>query len=137
VPRPRKLDRINGTIEENADYCDISIVHAETVRQARESLPSNDVVGDMTALFAALGDPTRLRILAALTSDEMCVCDLAATLGMKQSAVSHQLRILRKLGLTKSRRDGRMVYYSLDDEHVSMLYDQAFEHVRHQTEHRA
>jgi ArsR family transcriptional regulator, lead/cadmium/zinc/bismuth-responsive transcriptional repressor len=137
MPRPRKLDRINGVIDDGADLCDVSIVHADAVRQVREQLPSNDVVADMTALFAALGDPTRLRIVAALASEEMCVCDLAATLGMKQSAVSHQLRTLRQLGLAKSRREGRMVYYSLDDEHVSTLYDQALEHVRHQSEQRS
>jgi ArsR family transcriptional regulator, lead/cadmium/zinc/bismuth-responsive transcriptional repressor len=137
MARPRKIDRINGTIDEHHEQCDISIVHAEAVRTARENLPSNDTVADMTAVFAALGDPTRLRIIAALASEEMCVCDLAATLGMKQSAVSHQLRMLRNLGLAKSRRDGRMVYYSLDDEHVSTLYDQALEHVRHRTEQRS
>lgn len=133
MPRPRKLDRINSVIDGRDDHCDEQIVHADAVLRAKENLPENNVVAGMTNVFAALGDPTRLRIVAALAHEELCVCDLAATLGMKQSAVSHQLRTLRTLGLTKFRREGRLVYYSLDDEHVSTLFEQAYEHVSHQT----
>jgi ArsR family transcriptional regulator, lead/cadmium/zinc/bismuth-responsive transcriptional repressor len=134
MPRPNKLDRIHGTAEESDDHCDIQLVHPEAVHQAQTNLPASDIVADMTSLFAALGDPTRLRIVAALAEVELCVCDLAATLGLNQSAISHQLRSLRKLGIVRTRRDGRLVYYNLDDEHVSALFSQAHEHVRHQTD---
>lgn len=137
MARPRKLDRIQGLIEDDLSICGDQIVHAEAVRQTRAKLPDAGVVGDMTAVFAALGDPTRLRIVAALANHELCVCDLAASLGMRQSGVSHQLRVLRKLGLVKPRREGRLVYYSLDDEHVSILFNQALEHVSHQAEGEA
>ena len=80
-----------------------------------------------------MGDPTRLRLVAALAGRELCVCDLAATVGLSESAVSHQLRLLRARGLVRSRRDGRLVYYALDDDHVAALYAIALEHVAHQT----
>jgi ArsR family transcriptional regulator len=111
--------------------CDEQIVHVDAVRGARAHLPDPDRIAAMSALFGALGDPTRLRVVAALASQELCVCDLAATLGMSPSSVSHQLRALRALGLVASRRDGRLVYYALDDAHVSSLFDQALEHVNH------
>ena len=81
------------------------------------------------ALFAALGDPTRLRLLAALQAGPLCTCDLAATLGVTESAVSHRLRGLRALRLVASERDGKMVYHRLDDEHVAALLSVADEHV--------
>ena len=84
---------------------------------------------DARALFAALGDPTRLRLLAALQAGPLCTCDLAATLGVTESAVSHQLRGLRALRLVASDRDGRVVYHRLDDDHVAALLDVAAEHV--------
>lgn len=88
----------------------------------------------MSDLFGAVADPTRLRIVAALAARELCVGDLAATLAMSQSAVSHQLRVLRDRGLVRARRDGRLSYYALDDEHVAGLFGQALDHVRHRTE---
>jgi DNA-binding transcriptional ArsR family regulator len=80
-------------------------------------------------LFAAMGDPTRVKLIYALAERELCVCDLAAVLGLSVSAVSHQLRVLRGLRLVKYRREGRLAYYSLDDHHVSMLLRQGLEHV--------
>ncbi|MEA2523961.1 MAG: ArsR family transcriptional regulator, lead/cadmium/zinc/bismuth-responsive transcriptional, partial [Thermomicrobiales bacterium] len=95
------------------------------------ALPTGQVLGGLADLFAALGDPTRLRIVAALAGGELCVCDLAATVGQTESAVSHHLRLLRSLGLVRPRRDGRLVYYTLDDAHVTTLFGQALDHVAH------
>ena len=137
MPRPKKAERLQETEFAESSVCADDIVHIDAIQQARAGLPRARVIGDMTALFGALGDPTRLRIVAALASQELCVCDLAATIGLHQSGISHQLRTLRKLGLVKPRREGRRVYYSLDDEHVSTLFDQALDHVRHQTEEQS
>jgi len=85
----------------------------------------------LAQIFAALADPTRVRIISALNGRELCVCDLAAVLGMTQSAVSHQLRLMRALGLVKNRKEGRVVYYTLDDEHVRDLFKRGLEHITH------
>ena len=104
-------------------------VHADAVEAARAHLAEKDsALGGARALFAALGDPTRLRLLAALQAGPLCTCDLAATLGVSESAVSHQLRGLRALRLVASDRDGRIVYHRLDDDHVAALLDVAAEH---------
>lgn len=86
---------------------------------------------DLADLFKIFGDSTRIRILYVLFSSEMCVCDIAALLNMNQSAISHQLRVLKNARLVKNRRDGKVVYYSLDDDHVKQIFDQGLAHVRH------
>lgn len=131
MARPRRVDQISSA-EDLA--CDDRVVHMEAVREARLALPVGATLAGMADVFAALGDPTRLRILAAIASRELCVCDLAATVGQTESAVSHQLRMLRSLGLVRSRRDGRLVYYVLDDDHVAALYGQALDHVGHRAQ---
>ena len=113
-----------------SDSCDVRCVHPDAVASARASLADRaERLDGARALFAALGDPTRLRLLAALQVGPLCTCDLAATLGVTESAVSHQLRGLRALRLIASDRDGRVVYHRLDDDHVSALLDVAAEHV--------
>ena len=117
------------TFPDSSD-CDVRCVHPDAVDAARVRLADRE--GDLDgarALFAALGDPTRLRLLAALQAGPLCTCDLAATLGVSESAVSHQLRGLRALRLVASDRDGRVVYHRLDDGHVGALLDVAAEHV--------
>ena len=110
--------------------CDVRCVHADAVEAARASLADRAARLDgARALFAALGDPTRLRLLAALQAGPLCTCDLAATLGVTESAVSHQLRGLRALRLVASEREGKMVYHRLDDDHVAALLSVAAEHV--------
>jgi ArsR family transcriptional regulator len=113
------------------DHCADGLIHAEAVRRARSAQPAAATVTELADLFGALADPTRLRLIAALAGGELCVCDLAATLGMRQSAVSHQLRILRHLSLVRTRREGRIVYYALDDDHVLGLYRQGLDHAAH------
>lgn len=128
MARPRKVDQLAAIVDE---ICDDRIVHVAEVRAARQELPAPRTVEGLAELFTALGDPSRLRIVAALSSHELCVCDLAAAVGQTESAVSHHLRQLRILGLVRSRRDGRLVYYALDDDHVAILYGQALDHVGH------
>jgi ArsR family transcriptional regulator len=129
MPRPRKSDQIREP--EELEACADPIVHLDAVQRSRERLPDAGTVGELSALFAALGDPNRLRLVAALARAELCVCDLAATCGLSQSAVSHHLRVLRDLELVRPRRDGRLVYYALDDAHVAAIFGQALDHIGH------
>lgn len=109
--------------------CEVRVIHRDVVEAARKNLPDEAACGAMAEIFKAMGEPTRLRILWCLAEREMCVCDITAALSLSQSLVSHQLRILRQLKLVKHRREGKMVFYSLDDEHVKSLLQQAGDHV--------
>lgn len=113
----------------NVECCDFIHAHESIVEQVRETLPGEDTLYDLTELFRIFADSTRVRILYVLFESEMCVCDIAALLGMTQSAISHQLRALKNARLVKSRRDGKTVFYSLADEHVKTILDQGIEHV--------
>lgn len=128
MPRPRKIDQLDGHRD---DTCLERVVHIDAVRTARAAMPSRDAVATASALYAAIADPTRLRIVAALRNGELCVCDIAAVVGQSESAVSHQLRHLREQRIVCDRKDGRRRYYSLDDEHVRSLLDLAICHVEH------
>ena len=111
--------------------CHIHCLHLDRVDKAREESIETGQLKAMVRIFKALGDTTRLRILTALLGGEMCVCDLAAFLALSQSAASHQLRRLRDLDLVKTRRDGPILYYSLNDDHVAVLVRVCLEHVNH------
>ncbi len=112
------------------DGCQIRVVHMERVGQAREAAIPGAELDRLVLTYKVLGDSTRLKIVMALRDVEMCVCDLAAFLGVSASAVSHQLRRLKDLALVKSRRDGQIIYYSLDDDHVAGLLNIGIEHIR-------
>ena len=115
---------------DDQDICQTRIVHAERVIHAKKSgIPERDLE-HLASTYKVLGDPTRLRIVMALKDVEMCVCDLAAFLGVSESAVSHQLRRLKDLALVKKRREGQVIYYALDDEHVAELLTIGLAHVR-------
>jgi DNA-binding transcriptional ArsR family regulator len=118
------------------EVCDLVQIDLARVRKLRSDLVSPDAVQGLADTFSALGDPTRVRILDVLTHGELCVCDLAAVLGLSQSAVSHQLRLLRNIRLVKPRRDGRIVFYSLDDQHIISIFKQTLQHV-HEDAHGA
>lgn len=105
------------------------VVNQKVVDQVTKSLPDEEILYDVAELFKVFGDSTRIKIICALFESEMCVYDLAATLQMTQSAISHQLRILKTANLVKFRRDGKMMYYSLDDEHVQQIFDAGYKHV--------
>ncbi|WP_456297980.1 ArsR/SmtB family transcription factor [Geosporobacter ferrireducens] len=97
----------------------------------KEKMPAEETLYDLAELFKVFGDTTRIKILCALFEAEMCVCDIAILLGMNQSAISHQLRVLKQARLVKYRRDGKVVYYSLDDDHIKHIFDQGFIHILH------
>ncbi|MCL5951610.1 MAG: metalloregulator ArsR/SmtB family transcription factor [Chloroflexi bacterium] len=113
------------------DVCDERHTNANHVRQVQKQMPDPATLYQVAEIFAALAVPTRARIVFALSQAELCVCDLAELADMSMSAVSHQLRLLRQLGLVKYRKEGRLAYYSLDDEHASGVLAQVLEHVRH------
>jgi DNA-binding transcriptional ArsR family regulator len=112
------------------DGCDVFRAHPDVIARVRARAMSARTIGALAETFRTLGDPTRLRIVEALGQAELCVCDLAALLRLGESAVSHQLRLLRGLRLVRARRDGRMVFYALDDEHITRLLAQGLEHVQ-------
>ena len=112
------------------DDCEIAAIHPPAVFAARAALAALPPPADVSALFALLADPTRLRLLAALASGELCVCDLAVATSINRTRVSHQLRILREGRLVRSRRDGRVIFYSLDDDHVHDLLAMGIAHAR-------
>lgn len=112
--------------------CETSCIGTDAdVEAVRERLIDDAMAADVADLFKALGDPTRVRMIHALLQNELCVHDLTVVLGMGQSAVSHQLRILRNLRIVKRRKEGKTVYYSLDDDHVAQLFRQTLEHLSH------
>jgi len=115
--------------EEKLDVCMDFVVHREILDSINENALSDDVVNELAEFFKVFGDATRLRILHALSMAEMCVCDLCELLGMNQSAVSHQLKVLRQSRLIKYRREGRNVYYSLDDEHIQQIFEVGLKHI--------
>ncbi len=113
------------------DICLVKCVHEKAVNKAKKRMLPDRDAAELAALFKILGDQTRVRILRALDTCELCVCDLAALLEMTASAVSHQLRILRATKLVRFRKEGKIVYYNLDDAHVAGLMRDGLEHVRH------
>ena len=112
-----------------AEACDVFHIDPAKVARLREALIRPTLVDALAETFRALGDPTRVRALDALSHGELCVCDLASLLGLSQSATSHQLRLLRTLRLVRTRRAGRMVFYALDDRHIVTLFRQGLRHV--------
>lgn len=114
----------------NMESCCCSVIHEDTVSRARDSMPEEETLYDLAELFKVFGDTTRIKILCALFESEMCVCDIAALLSMNQSAISHQLRVLKQARLVKYRKAGKVVYYSLDDEHVKQIFDQGLVHIK-------
>ena len=111
------------------ELCDYLHVHSEIVEDVNRQMPSEEVLFDLSELFKVFGDSTRIRILYCLFVSEMCVCDIATLLNMTQSAISHQLSVLKRNKLVKSRRDGKTIFYSLADAHVRTMLDQGVEHV--------
>ena len=126
-PRICGRDEIDGL-----DRCDVVVVDPERVRGVRDRLASPDEAAAIAGVFSVLADPSRCRLVMALIeAGELCVCDLAATLGMTESNVSHHLRLLRDHGIVKGRREGKMVFYAPDDDHVRRLLRLTREHLRH------
>ncbi len=106
-----------------------AVIHKDIVDEVKESMPREDETSRLASFFKVFGDETRLKILWAIDRHEMCVCDLAALLGMTKSAVSHQLRLLREENLVRTRRDGKVIFYQLSDSHVTQVFEKAVEHI--------
>ncbi len=112
------------------EVCSITQIHETAVQAAKDTLPGEAELARLSGFFRVFGDATRLKILSALSSSELCVCDIAAVSENSPSAVSHQLRILRDTGLVQYRREGRVVYYSLNDFHIEQILRMGLEHIR-------
>jgi len=113
-----------------ADKCDFLYVHDDIVKKVSNQMPTEDILFLLSDLLKVFADKTRIKILFVLSVSELCVCDIAALLDMGQSAISHQLSVLKQSKLVKSRREGKAVFYSLADDHVNTILNQAMEHVK-------
>ncbi|NLY04185.1 MAG: winged helix-turn-helix transcriptional regulator [Campylobacter sp.] len=111
------------------EICEVNIIHKEIINKVAKKMPDDGSLDKLADFFKVFGDSTRVRILWALGENEMCVCDIAALLKMSQSSISHQLRVLKQNLLVKNRRDGKVVYYSLKDEHIRSIFEQGFIHI--------
>jgi len=111
------------------EFCSCDIVHENVIEMVRKKMPQEEKLYDLAELFKVFGDTTRVKIISALFEAEMCVCDIAELLSMSQSAISHQLRVLRQARLVKHRKEGKVVFYSLDDEHIKTIFNQGLEHI--------
>ncbi len=111
------------------ERCDCNVIHEDIVNNVRGKMPQDENLYDLAELFKVFGDTTRIKILWALAESEMCVCDIAVLLNMTQSAISHQLRVLKQARLVKYKKEGKVVYYSLDDAHVKQIFNQGLIHI--------
>ena len=116
-------------MSDHIEVCSFIHAHEEVVEMVRERMPEEELLYDLAELFKVFGDSTRIKILYALFESELCVCDIAQLLNMTQSAISHQLRVLKQSHLVKYRRDGKIILYSLADDHVRRIINQGMEHV--------
>ena len=120
----RDIDKLND------EKCEVTLIHEDNVKKAINELPDDELIADLSDMFKIFGDQTRVKILMALESGELCVCDIAAVMNMSQSAISHQLRVLKQSNIVKTRREGKVVYYSISDDHVKEIFDIAMVHVQ-------
>jgi ArsR family transcriptional regulator len=121
---------INMSInEQETDNCEVNIVHNDIVEYVKSKLLDYDKAYSLSEFFKIFGDTTRVKIIHAISLKEMCVCDISALLGVSQSATSHQLKVLRQFRLVKLRKEGKMVYYSLSDEHVRNIFNEGITHI--------
>lgn len=116
-------------IENDIEVCEFMHAHEDTVKSVRDGMPSDEALFDLAELFKIFGDSTRIKILYILFESEMCVCDIATLVGVSQSAISHQLRLLKQANLIKPRRDGKTVFYSLADDHVRTIINNGVNHI--------
>ena len=117
------------SVDNNIESCNCNVIHEDVVMKVSEKLPKDELLYDLAELFKVFGDTTRIKILYALFEEEMCVCDIADLLNMTQSAISHQLRVLKQARLVKFRKEGKIVYYSLDDNHINQIFNCGLCHI--------
>lgn len=111
------------------EFCSCELIHESIIKTVKAKMPQEEALYDLAELFKVFGDTTRIKIISALLEAELCVCDIAELLNMTASSISHQLRVLRHARLVKHRKEGKVVFYSLDDEHIKILFDQGLEHI--------
>ncbi len=116
-------------MENKSESCSCNVIHKEVVENVKNKLPKEETLYDLAELFKVFGDSTRIKIICSLFESEMCVCDLSVLLNISQSAISHQLRVLKSARLVKFRRSGKVIYYSLDDEHIKQIFDAGLHHI--------
>ena len=116
--------------DDNIELCQEYFLHEDRLEDAREGSPTEEMVYDLVELFKVFGDVTRVKIIYALLESEMCVCDIASLLDMTQSAISHQLRVLKKARLVTFRQEGKTVFYSLDDQHIDKIFSFGLDHIK-------
>ena len=116
--------------DDNIELCQEYFLHEDRLEDAREGSPTEEMVYDLVELFKVFGDVTRVKIIYAILESEMCVCDIASLLDMTQSAISHQLRVLKKARLVKFRKEGKTVFYSLDDQHIDKILSFGLDHIK-------
>jgi DNA-binding transcriptional ArsR family regulator len=124
------MTQVEPFLQTQDDVCEVLYVDEPRVKAVAAQMPADETIQAVVDIFKVLSDPTRIKIIFALSRAELCVCDLAALLGLSVSAVSHQLRLLRSLRLVKYRKEGRLAYYSLDDDHTGHLLHEVLEHVQ-------
>lgn len=120
---------MTDNLDINSEFCSVSIIHEDVVKEVAEKMPDYGSLERLADFFKVFGDSTRIRILWALSESEMCVCDIAALLNASQSSISHQLRVLKQNALVKNKKVGKVVYYSLKDEHIKEIFSQGFIHI--------
>ena len=123
------MDKKEKILEDDQEICESVVIHKEVVENTKTKMPDDTSLNELADFFKIFVDSTRVRILWALSLNQMCVCDIAALLNMSQSSISHQLRVLKQNKFVKNRRDGKVVYYSLLDEHISYILKQGLTHI--------
>lgn len=123
------MDKKDKILEDDQEICESVVIHKEVVENTKIKMPDDTSLNELADFFKIFGDSTRVRILWALSLNQMCVCDIATLLNMSQSSISHQLRVLKQNKFVKNRRDGKVVYYSLLDEHISYILKQGLTHI--------
>ena len=125
----KDMEKIENEQDEEQIQCEYIHVHADIVKSVKEAMPEEESLYDLADFFKVFADSTRIKILYVLLQAEMCVCDIAQLLGATQSAISHQLRMLKQMKLVKYRREGKTIFYSLSDEHIKNILSQGLEHI--------
>jgi ArsR family transcriptional regulator, lead/cadmium/zinc/bismuth-responsive transcriptional repressor len=120
--------------DENSFFCNCTVIHEDIINEVKKEITDDENLLNMSEFFKMFGDGTRLKIINALMLSEMCVCDLSALIGMNQSVISHHLKILRASRVIKFRREGKIVYYSLCDEHINLIFNQGKKHINEKNE---
>ena len=121
---------LDNTEDTKLEKCDFYCVHTDVIEAVNNNMPSEEVLYDLADFFKIFGDSTRIKILYVLMQSEMCVCDIAQLLNASQSAISHQLRVLKQMQLVKFRRDGKTIFYSLSDNHITTILSMGLEHIK-------